>query len=526
MEKGFLVLVLHTHLPYVRHPEYKEFLEEDWLYEAITETYIPLLDMFAGLERERVPCRLTMSFTAPLLNMLSDSLLQDRYRRRLGRLIELATKEVERTRTDPVFHPLAQMYLQLFTHARHVFVDRYDGNLVQAFRHFQEVGVVEFIACAATHGYLPLLRVNDKAVRAQIRIGIDEHRRFFGRDPLGFWLPECAYYPGVDEILKEHGIQYFFVDAHAIEYATPQPFYGVYAPLYCPSGVAAFGRDVESSKQVWSSIEGYPGDFAYRDFYRDVGYDLDYDYVRPYLPPTGERVNIGIKYYRITGRTDQKAPYNPSQAREKAALHAEHFLYNRQQQIERLAAVMDRPPLIVAPYDAELFGHWWFEGPQWLDFLVRKIAYDQQMFRLITPADYLQRFPTNQAATPAASSWGHRGYNEVWLSGENDWIYRHVHKAGDRMSELATRFPNPDSLQRRALNQATRELLLAQSSDWAFLMQQKTAPHYAATRTTDHLLRFTRLYESLGANAVDEQWLGEIEARDNIFPTLDYHVYL
>jgi len=525
MEKGFLALVLHTHLPYVRHPEYKEFLEEDWLYEAITETYIPLLDVLTGLERDGVPCRLTLSFTAPLLNMLSDSLLQERYSHRLDRLIELATKEVERTRTDAVFQPLAQMYLQLFTHARSIFVDRCGGDLVQAFRHFQEVGTVEFIACAATHGYLPLLRVNDKAVQAQVRVGIDEHRRFFGRDPLGFWLPECAYYPGVDEVLKAQGIHYFFVDAHAIEYATPRPFYSVYAPLYCASGVAAFGRDAESSKQVWSSIEGYPGDFDYRDFYRDVGYDLDYTYVRPYLPPTGERVNIGIKYYRITGRTDQKAPYDPQQAREKAALHAEHFLANRQQQIERLAAAMDRPPLLVAPYDAELFGHWWFEGPQWLDFLIRQVAGDQQTLRLVTPADYLERFPTNQVATPAASSWGQRGYNEVWLSGENDWIYRHLHKAADRMHELAARLSNPDSQQRRALNQAARELLLAQASDWAFLMQQKTAPHYAATRTTDHLLRFTRLYESLCTQAIDEQWLGEIEARDNIFPALDYQVY-
>ncbi len=525
MERGFLSLVLHTHLPYVRHPEYEEFLEEGWLYEAITETYIPLLDLFEGLVRDQVPCRVTMSLTPPLLNMLSDPLLQERYVHRLNRLIDLATKEEHRTRVDPVFHPLAQMYLQLFTHAREAFVHRYRCKLVQAFRRFQEAGVVEIIASAATHGYLPLLRVNDKAVQAQIQVGVEEHRRFFDCAPRGFWLPECAYYPGVDEILKAHGIQYFFVDTHALEYATPRSFYGVYAPLYCPSGVAAFGRDVESSKQVWSSLEGYPGDFDYRDFYRDVGYDLDYDYVHPYLPPTGERVNIGIKYYRITGRTDQKATYNPQWAQAKAASHADHFMSKRQQQIKQLAERMDRPPLTVAPYDAELFGHWWFEGPQWLDFLIRKVAFDQQDLRLLTPADYLERFPTNQMATPAASSWGYKGFNEVWLSGENDWIYRHLHKAADRMTELAARFPHADGVQRRALNQAARELLLAQSSDWAFLMQQKTAPHYAATRTTHHLLRFTRLYEDLGADQVDEQWLGEIEARDNIFPALDYRVY-
>jgi len=523
--KGFLSIVLHTHLPFVRHPEYDEFLEESWFYEAITETYIPLIDMLEGLIRDRVPCRLTMSLTPPLLNMLNDPLLQERYLHRLERLIELAAKEQERTRHDPTFFSLATMYWRLFNHSRTVFAERYGRDLIQAFRYFQERGVLEIIACAATHGYLPLMQVNEKTVRVQVRIGIEEYRRFFGRSPLGFWLPECAYYPGVDGILKDYGVQYFLVDTHAILHATPRPLYNVYAPLYCPSGVAAFGRDTESSKQVWSSIEGYPGDFAYRDFYRDVGYDLDYDYIRPYLPPTGERVNVGVKYYRITGKTDQKIPYDPELARKRADEHAANFMFNRERQIEWLSEKMDRLPLVMAPYDAELFGHWWFEGPRWLDSVIRKAASDQQVFQLSTLSDYLDRYPTNQVATPTASSWGHRGYSEVWLSEENDWIYRHLHKAADRMTELAVRFPEATAVQRRALNQAARELLLAQSSDWAFLMQQKTAQHYAAQRTTQHIQRFTRLYESLCANSINEQWLGEIEARDNIFPTLDYRVY-
>jgi 1,4-alpha-glucan branching enzyme len=523
--KGLVSLVLHTHLPFVRHPEYEEFLEESWLYEAITETYIPIIDMLEGIIHDRVPCRLTMSLTPPLLNMLSDALLQERYLRRLERLIELAAKERERTKHDPAFSSLADMYWEIFTHSRSIFVNRYGCDLVQAFRRFQEQGVLEIIGCTATHGYLPLMQVNEKAVRAQIRIGVDEYRRFFGREPRGFWLPECAYYPGVDTILKEHGVQYFIVDTHAIQNATPRPFYGVYAPIYCPSGVAVFGRDIESSKQVWSSVEGYPGDFVYRDFYRDVGYDLDYDYIRPYLPPTGERVNVGVKYYRITGKTDQKIPYDPHLAREHAAEHAANFMFNREKQIEWLAGGMDRPPLILAPYDAELFGHWWFEGPQWLNYVIRKSAYDQQVFQLATPSDYLDRYPTNQVATPTASSWGHKGYSEVWLSGENDWIYRHLHKAADRMTELATRFSDVNDLQRRALNQAARELLLAQSSDWAFLMQQRTAQQYAAQRTTQHLQRFIRLYDDVCNNQVNEHWLSEIEARDNIFPTLDYRVY-
>jgi 1,4-alpha-glucan branching enzyme len=523
--KGLLALVLHAHLPFVRHPEYEEFLEESWLYEAITETYIPLLRLLERAVQDQIPCRLTLSLSPPLLNMLDDALLQDRYVRRLERLIALAAKETARTRSDLAFYRLAQMYLELFTQARATFVDHYHCNLPQAFRQLQDAGVLEIMSCAATHGYLPLLHVNEKAVRAQVRIGIDEYQRFFTRAPAGIWLPECGYYPGLDEILQAYGIRYFIVDTHAIMYATPRPVYATYAPVYCPSGVAAYGRDADSSKQVWSSHEGYPGDPQYRDFYRDIGYDLDEAYIRPYLPPPGDRVPLGIKYYRITGHTNAKAPYDPQQARERATEHARHFVAERTQHAERFAEKMDRPPLMVAPYDAELFGHWWFEGPWWLESVIRQAAAEPGTLQLITPAEYLQRFPTNQIATPAASSWGAHGYHAVWLSDANRWIYRHLHQAADRMVELAARFPQAEGLQRRALDQAARELLLAQSSDWAFLIEQGTAPQYATARVKQHLSRFTQLYETLCADRLDEAWLSTIASQDNIFPAVDYRVY-
>ncbi|HZT82320.1 MAG TPA: hypothetical protein VFA26_18980, partial [Gemmataceae bacterium] len=313
MPVGYLSLVLHAHLPYVRHPEYDDFLEEDWLYEAITETYIPLLEVFDGLERDGVDWRLTMSVTPTLAGMLSDPLLQYRYVRRLENLIALACRELERTRWQPPFHHLALMYHARFTRAREVFVNQYGNNLLRGFRRFFEAGKLELITCGATHGFLPLMEpVNRQAARAQVEVGCREFERHFGRRPQGIWLPECGYSPGVDELLRDAGLRYFFVDTHAIMFAEPRPKYGVYAPILCPrSGVAALARDTESSKQVWSAIEGYPGDYNYREFYRDVGFDLDYEYLKPHLHKTGIRSHLGIKYYKITGRTDHKQPYNP-----------------------------------------------------------------------------------------------------------------------------------------------------------------------------------------------------------------------
>jgi 1,4-alpha-glucan branching enzyme len=285
-------------------------------------------------------------------------------------------------------------------------------------------------------------------------------------------------------------------------------------------------RDTESSKQVWSAIGGYPGDYVYREFYRDVGFDLEYDYLKPHLHQTGIRSNLGIKYYKITGRGDRKDPYDPRAALDKAAEHAGNFMFNREKQVEWLAGSMDRPPLITAPYDAELFGHWWFEGPDWLNFLFRKIHWDQDNVKTITIPEYLDKHPRIQVTQPSFSSWGFKGYCEVWLEGSNDWIYRHLHENAERMVELArSHNDNGSPLKRRALNQAARELLLAQSSDWAFIMKTGTMVDYANQRTRIHVLNFNHLYEQIKHNQIDEGWLAEIERRHNLFPDIDYRVY-
>ena len=523
--QGFLALVLHAHLPYVRHPEHEEFLEEDWFFEAITETYIPLIEVFNGLLRDGVHFRVNMSITPPLAGMLSDPLLQDRYVRHIEKLIDLSAKEVARTHWMADFNPLAVRYHELFCRAREVFVDHYGRNLLTAFRGFQDAGVLEILTCGATHGFLPLMLGNRSVWRGQIRTAACDYERHFGRRPRGIWLPECGYEPGVEEILAEEGIGHFLVDAHGVLHASPRPKFGIFAPIATRAGVAAFARDLESSKQVWSAKEGYPGDQDYREFYRDVGWDLEYEYIQPYLHGDGLRTNLGIKYYRITGPEKHKEPYDFDHAREKAAQHAGNFMFNREKQIEHLRGMMDREPIIVAPYDAELFGHWWYEGPMFLDMLLRKIAHDQQTLETISLSEYRQRFPALQVATPSLSSWGYKGYAEFWLEGSNDWIYRHLHQAGVTMGELANMARDghfgDDGLAWRALRQAGREFLLAQSSDWAFIMKTGTMVPYAIARTREHIINFTKLSADLRARTIDEIWLSEIEGKNNIFPMID-----
>ncbi|MFZ5639752.1 MAG: glycoside hydrolase family 57 protein, partial [Bacillota bacterium] len=418
MPAGYLALVLHAHLPYVRHQEEDTFLEEIWFFEALTETYIPLVRVFDSLINDGVDFRITVSLSPPLVCMMADPMLQQRYLRHLDKLIILAEKEMARTKGDAAFHAVAEMYLNRFREARHIFAEQYGMNLVRAFKKFHDLGRVEVITCSGTHGYLPLM-LRKESMRAQVRAAVDLHQRHFGVAPRGIWLPECGYTPGVDEILKEAGIQFFFTDTHGIMFATPKPRYGVYAPLYTPAGVAAFGRDQETGRQVWDMHIGYPGDYNYREFYRDIGFDLEMDYIAPYIFDGRIRIDTGIKYYRITGKTDRKEPYQPEVALGRAADHAGNFMFNREKQVHYLAGQMDRPPIITAPYDAELFGHWWYEGPQWLDFLIRKIYFDQNTLELTTPWEYLNKYPINQVAGLPMSSWGHKGFSEVWLDPSN-----------------------------------------------------------------------------------------------------------
>jgi 1,4-alpha-glucan branching enzyme len=522
--QGYLSLVLHAHLPFVRHPEHDRFLEENWLFEAITETYIPLIQILRGWRRDGMDARLTLTLTPTLCSMLLDPLLQDRYVRHLGQLTELAEKETHRTHWDKPLHDLALLYHRRFLEIGETY--RSCGrNLVAAFCEFQESGTLEIITSAATHALLPLLANHPPSIRAQILVARDHYRGCFGCDPRGIWLPECAYVEGVDQALQEANIRWFITDAHGILHAEPRPRYGVFAPLFTPNGIAAFGRDTESARQVWSREEGYPGDPHYRDFYRDIGFDLDHDYVKPHLSAPDQRGFTGIKYHRITGASRDKQIYNRKIALQTAAGHAQHFLDARVRQIQKAAVLLDRPPLVLSPYDAELFGHWWYEGPEFLDYLVRKACYDQNVVTLLTPGEYLKAHPGNQVARPGSSSWGDEGYWRVWVNETNEWILPHLRIAQERMTELARRFSSANPLQERALKQAARELLLAQASDWPFILRTGTSPGYARKRVNDHLLRFLELYEQLTGPGVEEDRLGRVESQDNLFPDVNWRYW-
>ena len=482
-EKGYLLIVLNSHLPFVRQPELEHPLEENWLFEAIAESYIPLLQMISNLAVDGIRSGLTLSLSPTLLEMLLDPLLQARALRYAGDHARLADQEVERWEGSSGMSRQARMFRDRFEDSARLLDERGRQGLVGWFRELAEAGGIEIIASCASHAYLPLWAPHPESVELQVRVGAAHYHKTFGRPPLGFWLPECGFTPGVDEVLAGAGIRCFFLDAHGILNGRPRPKLGIHAPILCPAGVAAFGRDWNSHDLVWRKEVGYPGDPAFLDQMRDRGYD-------------------------------------PDLAFQRCDAHASHFVATCQRRVEELQAALGTRPVLVALFDTEHFGHWWHEGPQWLNLVIRKLACDQKTVRLISATDYLEMWPTHQIVTPAASSWGYQGYSETWLMGRNHWIYPLLFEALDVLREIASHH-RETGFSRVLLDQYIRELLLAQSSDWAFILHQQTVETYAAGRVMEHVENMRKLAQGVISGSVDESWLAAVRGKNNIFSSLE-----
>jgi 1,4-alpha-glucan branching enzyme len=512
---GDLAIVLHAHLPYVRSSE-PGSLEEDWYFQALQECYLPLLAVLeaAATDPKQNP-RLTLGLSPTLLSLLADEQLNARFSAWLQvrrRLLELLDPQSElQAAAQQLAATLARTAAQW---------QSYGGQLVPRFRRLQRQGVLDLITCAATHGYLPLLRSVPEAVWAQLRTAVREHERQIGERPLGIWIPECAYYEGLDQQLISNGLRYSLLDAHGLLHGMPRPRYGVFAPICSPAGVAFFGRDSTSTLPVWSASQGYPGHPAYREFHRDLGWDLPDEQLE--AAGIHSRRPLGLKLHRVSGQgcpLEAKAAYDPGAASRQIQDHADDYLTGRAAELTSLANSMQRRPLLVAPFDAELFGHWWFEGPQFLAALFANAA--AQGVRLVHLRDVLTSGEPLQVCKPSPSSWGQGGYHNYWLNETNAWLVPEWQKASQAMVHRVSQ--GVGSVQKRELlHQAGRELLLAQSSDWSFILRAGTTTQLARERIEKHLDRFWRLIDSIENDTeLSQIWLDGVQQEDSLFPQLD-----
>ena len=561
---GFLTFTLHAHLPYVvNHGTWPHGME--WLHEAAAETYLPLLRMLRSLERDGIPFQCNLDLSPILLEQLAHPVFLTEFPRYLHRKIVAAQEDEAFFLQSGEAHyaELARFWNRFFTEAIIDF-NALKGSIVGGFRHFNDTGLINIITCGATHGYMPLLGT-DESVRAQIRIAVDTHRRHLGQAPRGIWLPECGYRPagpwnypvnnadttpiapgfdriGVEQAVAESSLELFFVDTHLVEEGRPvsspyrapgaaaedAPFsttleedrrlyrpHRVDGPYLAPHDLAAasvFPRDPRTGIQVWSGDTGYPGDSAYLDFHK-------------------KRWPGGHRYWRVTGPDidmRDKQPYVPAEAAEKIKDHAAHFAGIVWQ---ALSPTFNRstPPILCAPFDAELFGHWWFEGCVWLEAVARNLHDFNTDIQLTSCVGYLDRFPATDLIAMHEGSWGASGGDQVWLNPETSWTWTHIYPAELFVRDLATagRWRN-SPLTTRIAQQICRELLLLESSDWQFLITTGAARDYGEARFVTHNEDFNTLkaiweaFENTGSLTPEQHArLDEISLRDNIFPDLD-----
>ena len=545
-KQGAFTFVLHSHLPYTRRAGRWPHGEE-WLHEAAAETYVPLLDHLNALRQEGVPARLTLGLTPILVEQLADEDVRRNFLQYLDLRIQAAGEDVIRFESQRKTHfaYLAGYYRDWYSRVRESFLERYDGNLVPAFRTLQDAGLIEIVTCAATHGYLPLLD-RDESIHLQLHTAVESYMQHFGQAPRAIWLPECAYRPayhasdgrirpGLEDFLQEYGLKLFFSETHMIEGGNPVgvaagdaigpygaitrryvvPFSqaahsepaSTHRPYYVSKPeVAVIGRNNRTGLQVWSAEWGYPGEYDYREFHKKDGVS-------------------GMQYWRVTGpQVDlaQKEAYHPDWAAHKVGLHAGHFA-NLVEEITRECWQTSKGEfgIVSANYDTELFGHWWFEGVDWLQAVLRRLS-GSKVVDLTTASDFLEAHAPQTVVHIPEGSWGAGGAHFVWDNADTGWMWPVVHEAEWRMLQMVQSPPAQNGANDPVLNQAARELLLLQSSDWPFLVTTGQAKEYAIERFEQHLGRFTALLDSIDRQAPDHELAAILWEKDKVFPGIDW----
>lgn len=459
---GTFCLVLHTHLPWVAH-QGSWPVGEEWLHQAFTGSWRRVLAVLDRLAEHGHRGVLTLGVTPVVAAMLDDPYCLAELHGWAGRWQLRAVALAAR----PELAELAGYEYRAATRCLADLEARWlTGGLSGVLRPLLDGGVIELLSGPATHPFQPLL--TERFAAAQLQLGLTDTRLRTGHNVGGIWAPECGYAPGMAGFYERHGVTHFLLDGPGLRGET-----GLARPAE-DTGVLAFGRDLPLSERIWSSRTGYPGGTAYRDFHT-------FDH------------SSGFRPARVTG-TDQKRPWQPAAAAAAVLRDARDFVAAVRDRLLAVRAQLGRPGLAVAAFDTELFGHWWYEGPQFLDAVLR-----------LLPAAGV-RVSTLSAAAAAglvgapvelpASSWGAGKDWRLWNNDQLAELNAGLAEMQKRLFNIVDRI-GPTPARRPELDQLTREALLASSSDWAFMISRDSAADYGWQRSGQHLARFTALAEAI-----------------------------
>jgi 1,4-alpha-glucan branching enzyme len=511
--------VLNAHFPFIRSLRQEEGQAERAFFETLSETFIPLLEVFDRLDQDHVPFRMGISLSPTLCHMLTDELLIKRFLDYMDRQIEFGAYEIQNL-DDPALGAVVEHFYDRLVEKRFLFTVRYESDLLKVFEHYQRKGRLELLTTSATHAYLPFYTGYHEAVQAQLEVAVQSYRFRFGKYPQGFWLPELGWSPELDSWLRSYNFAYTMVETHGLVLGRPAAEKGSFFPARTPLGICLLGRDFFAAEDV----KAMKNEAVFRDNRKDLGFELPPEHLGLFLDSQGGRTSTGYKAQnRGGGLYDFRAAERL--AAEKAAL----FLNRRIERLNAASEYLSAPPISLCAFNAESFGKLWHEGPAFLENIFRLGArkHSSGELNFMTPAEYIYKLDTAsfQTLMPEYSSWGPQGFAEAWLDASNDWMYRHTMRALDRMIEIADRFPDNSGLKERTLNQAAREILLSMASDWSKMLYKQEDPDFARSQIETSLRNFTTIYEALGSNYISTEWLTNLEKRHNIFPNINYRVF-
>lgn len=520
MAQQSVVFIFDAHLPFLRGCSDMSEMEEVYLFDVMSSTYLPLLRLLSQFEEESLPVKIGIAFSPCLCGMFTDTLLQTKYIARLTQQIEFGTTEIERLKADAHSAARAREFVDLLKTNLHDFTVVYEKNVLNGFNHFIAAGMIELLATTASSCFLPLYADIPESVAAQIEVGFISSREFFSAAPAGFWLPALAYAPGLENSIKSYGFEYTVVDTPSFLLANPMPRTGVFAPAITQNKLKVLARDLRACAEVGGNEHAYYARDVYLDIEKDVGFELQNDAVSRLFPQDMRRCPSGFRYWDRSGKH-----YDAEAAEAQLQKDAAAFVENRRAVFSTLEKETDFPYLSsVFSMQSHFFGYTWFEGVRWFELVCRRLVQDANM-AMEFPGKVVQTTKQLQQTELFYSSDLPGGYATKLLQHSNDWMYASVRKATQRMIQLANNFPNDTGLRERMLNMAARDVLLAQSMYWQLLSGDDITKDYAKQRFKEHINAFTVVFDALGSGMASTSWLIRREKEFPLFSYINYRVF-
>ncbi len=526
-----LIIVLAADQAFIHNFNSKENFacEDSVLFSSISNTYLPLLNMFRLLEKDNVPFKLGLVLSSPLCTLLAHKSTKKKYVAWLDKMIKLGEEELEANKENETVFRNVDLCLRAMEKNKTDFLETWSGDLLRAFREFAEKGFLELIPTAATYSYLPHYRDMREALHAQVDVGLHSHRSFFGETGEGFFIPYLGWTENLDVVLRSYGMNYTIVDTRSVLFCNDPPETGIFSPVRSKKSLVLFARDFDTPDDIMGSADGqtigYMNAHAYRCELRDIGFEMHDKRLKNFLGTDSSRLQTGYKYWANERQNTGNTAYDEESAKAQVCADAEDFYRKKLSKLEKAEQFLaGKDNVLTCVIPVRLIGDSWHEGVAWLEQVIRLVASDGKI-TLSFCKDHIEKQFSLPKIIPYPCSAEGAGYGEDLLDSSNNWMTDCIRIASERMIDLTERFPTETGIKARILNLGAKEVLIAQAAAWQKMVYEGNLPEYAEKAFSSCIRNFNLVFDALASNTVNTEWLCRMEKEDCIFPWLSYKVF-